>query len=352
MTRARARHLRAPRGGAAHAAPLLYRPAMRRRPDPRPWWRRWFPVLASILLLALAPLLAHAASPDTVTVRWTAPGDDGRIGVATSYDLRVSQQPIDVSNFDSANQVQGTPSPGAPGSIQSVVVHGLTYGTTYYFAIRTVDDAGNWSELSNVVTWDWVYDTSPPAAPRGLNAGIEQTGIRVTWQSNTEPDLQGYRVYRAFSAGGPWSVLNATLITDTQYLDTTVPDGTPTVWYEISAVDASGNEGPRSSAFSVGLVASGAAWVIETGYPNPSHVGDPVRIPVVLPTSAGGAVIDIVDSGGRRVRRIELDGLGSGRQEVVWDGRNDYGRETAPGAYRAWLIADGTRKSVGLLRVP
>jgi flagellar hook assembly protein FlgD len=52
------------------------------------------------------------------------------------------------------------------------------------------------------------------------------------------------------------------------------------------------------------------------------------------------------------VRRLELQGLGSGPATVDWDGQNDAGREVAPGVYRAWLIVGDTRKVIRLVRVP
>jgi len=71
----------------------------------------------------------------------------------------------------------------------------------------------------------------------------------------------------------------------------------------------------------------------------------------VMPEGVSAAVVDVVTSGGVRVRRIEVS-ASAGRQEVVWDGKNDAGRAVAPGAYRAWLIAGATRTSIRLLRVP
>ena len=67
-----------------------------------------------VLLLLLAPALAHAeaAAPDTVRLVWTAPGDDGRVGTATDYELRVSASPINANNWDQATVVPGTPGVG------------------------------------------------------------------------------------------------------------------------------------------------------------------------------------------------------------------------------------------------
>ena len=52
------------------------------------------------------------------------------------------------------------------------------------------------------------------------------------------------------------------------------------------------------------------------------------------------------------VRQLPLPGLEPGVQQVVWDGRNDAGRETTPGVYRGWLIAGDTRAVVRVVRVP
>jgi hypothetical protein len=322
---------------------------MQRRRRPQGWGPLLF---ALLLLLALAPIVAHAQGVDSVTVSWTAPGDDGQIGTATAYELRMSASPITSSNWVNAGIVAGTPTPRAPGTRQSAVVRGLTRGTTYWFAIKTVDEVGNWSNMSNVLQWDWVVDTAPPSAPTGVTAAQQSGAVRVNWSPNSEADLAGYDVYRALSAGGPFTAINGSTVTATEYLDDTVPSGAETVWYQVTARDNSGNESARSSATSLSLVTQVTAWVLETGYPNPSAAGTTVRIPVVAPSSGGDAVMEIVNDSGQRVRRLGLGTLSPGATEVPWDGRNDGGREVAPGVYTAWLIAGPTRVSARLVRLP
>ncbi len=87
-------------------------------------------------------------TPGPVTLQWTAPGDDGANGTATSYDLRYSAILITLVNFGSATQVAGEPSPQVAGSLETMAVN-LPPGT-YYFAIKTKDEANNESGLSNV----------------------------------------------------------------------------------------------------------------------------------------------------------------------------------------------------------
>jgi len=90
-------------------------------------------------------------SGSTVTLGWTAPGDDDMTGRATVYDLRRSTSPITAANFLSAAVVTGEPLPGPPGTTEAMTVGGLTHNTRYYFALRTGDEKLNWSTISNVV---------------------------------------------------------------------------------------------------------------------------------------------------------------------------------------------------------
>jgi hypothetical protein len=102
---------------------------------------------------------------------WSAPGDDGATGLAAAYDLRYSTTPITSANFASATAVTPQPTPLAAGSAQSYLALNLTPGTTYYFAIKARDEAGNWAALSNVRTVvTTVNDAKAPAAVKDLTA--------------------------------------------------------------------------------------------------------------------------------------------------------------------------------------
>lgn len=308
-------------------------------------------VVAAALMLVL-PVASARAQTDSLRVDWTAPGDDGAIGTASAYEMRFSTSPLDEAGWSSATSVPGLPAPQPAGTRQSTMVRGLTSGTTYWFGIKTVDEAGNWSSLSNVLRWDWVYDTAAPAAPSSLSATRQSGGVDVSWSANAEADLAGYTLYRAFSAGGPFSAISGPLLTTTGYTDASIPSGTPAVWYQVSASDISGNESARSSAVSVTLEAEAGVWAIAPGFPNPSGPGTAVHIPVIAPPAGGSARLEIVNNIGQRVRRIDPGAFAPGASEIQWDGRNDAGRDVAPGAYTAWLIAGPTRLAVRVVRMP
>lgn len=99
---------------------------------------------------AVSNLAASNATGSSIDISWTAPGDDGSTGTATSYDLRYSTAAITDDNFSSATQVTDEPVPSVAGSSQSMIVTGLSTSTVYYFALKTSDEVPNTSGISNV----------------------------------------------------------------------------------------------------------------------------------------------------------------------------------------------------------
>lgn len=314
--------------------------------------------LVGITLLAPARTHAQGAGSDSLSLSWTAPGDDGLVGTVTAYEVRVSTSALTDANFASATLVTTAPAPLPAGARQSMVVRGLTRGTRYYFAVRSRDDAGNVSALSNIVSWDWTLDAAPPAAPAGAAAVVQAEGkaVALTWQPNAEPDLAGYFVYRALAASGPWSRLTSAPVTAPQYTDNAIPDEATDVLYQLSAVDVLGNESARSGNLRVTVKSAGAssplAWKLLPPYPNPSRITEVARLPIEVPAAAREAHLDILDGGNQLVRRFEVTGASVGITELVWDGTNAAGRPCAPGVYRAWLVAGGVRQLVRIARVP
>lgn len=98
---------------------------------------------------AVTNLATGSPSISSITLTWTAPGDDGNIGTASQYDIRYSTSAITDLNWASATQVSGVPAPKTAGSVETFAVTGLSSGATYYFAIKTADEVPNWSAISN-----------------------------------------------------------------------------------------------------------------------------------------------------------------------------------------------------------
>lgn len=108
---------------------------------------------ASLLFLAAPQIPAiQADSSNSATINWTAPGDDGNVGQAQQYDVRYSSAPITDANFSAASQDATVLAPQPAGVHELHTVTGLTPSTTYYFAVKTKDEANNVSSISNIST--------------------------------------------------------------------------------------------------------------------------------------------------------------------------------------------------------
>lgn len=89
---------------------------------------------------------------DSVRLYWNAPGNNGNVGCAFSYEIRYMSGSFDWNTATPVNNVQ---LPSVAGSSEEIIITGLNSKTNYYFAIRTADDSGNWSPLS-IVSVDFV----------------------------------------------------------------------------------------------------------------------------------------------------------------------------------------------------
>ena len=124
---------------------------------------------------AMTDLFASNPTQDSIKLSWTAPGDDGHVGIASTYDIRCSTSMITKANWDSAAQVIGVPSPSTSGTTQSMIVTGLNPSTTYYFAIKTSGEVPNISDLSNIASATTRSSPLPPPPPTGLDVTLVVT---------------------------------------------------------------------------------------------------------------------------------------------------------------------------------
>ncbi|GEM_PF-3279453 len=122
-------------------------------------------------------------------------------------------------------------------------------GTTYYYKIKAYDEVPNESAYSNQVSAVPV-DTTPPAPPTGLTATPGDAQITLAWTLNTEPDMQGYNIYRATVSGGPYTKVNANNpVSGPTFVNSNRTNGV-TYYYVITAVDTANNESGSSAEVS------------------------------------------------------------------------------------------------------
>jgi len=124
-------------------------------------------ILCTLLLLGLIAGCSQVTSDPTnvqVTRTWTAPGDDGFVGQASTYDARYSTS-VD-SLRDHWSECPTWPAPVVPlpsGQRETVTFTlSVTTGIPYYFAIKTADEVPNWALISSI--WQETRaDVTPPS---------------------------------------------------------------------------------------------------------------------------------------------------------------------------------------------
>lgn len=153
--------------------------------------------LALVGVVALAGVgTADAGVGSSVTLVWTTPGDDGAFGTPSQYDLRFSDRPINATNFAAATRVAFVPRPSEAGTLQSCTVAGLTQGIPYYFALKTADEKGNWSQISNIAYFDGrtVGFEAAASLPMSFSSPWPNPAVTSTRFSFTLPERSGVQV--------------------------------------------------------------------------------------------------------------------------------------------------------------
>jgi hypothetical protein len=290
-------------------------------------------ILAAVTLLNSAWVASSRA--DSVTLTWTAPGEDSLVGRAARYDLRYSAQVITVETFLQATEAADMPLPAAPGTTQSYVLGGLPSGVICYLAIKTVDQAGNWSAMSNVIARVPQGTVQAPAVSALISpedgATEVATGPTLAWLASS-----GATSYRLQVARGPdfrSLVLDQGGIVETSYAVSGLANDSTYYW----RVQASGAGGLSawSSVRSFRTVAETAARSLpgfSFSVPRPNPARDLSRFDCTLPEAAPMRV-EIFDLVGRRVRLLADEVFAAGPLELAFDLRDDRGLRLAAGVY-------------------
>ena len=128
-----------------------------------------------------------------------------------------------------------------------IVIKNLIPSTEYSFAVVSVDNAGNTSELSNILNVEtYPTETTPPSVPTGVTAAlVGDMSAKITWNSSTDTQsgIYGYRIYVDGNLYTPDTLLANEII-----LKTFQPSTSHTV--EIVAIDGSGNASAKSTPIS------------------------------------------------------------------------------------------------------
>ena len=116
--------------------------------------------------------------------------------------------------------------------------------------------------------------------------------------------MNGYNVYRSTTSGGTYTRLNGTLLSNSNYTDNSVTNGT-TYYYVVTAVDTSSNESDNSGEVSakpqiltdVNILGS---WVTGTAHAKESGTNRALIFIVHAEYNTSGVSLTSVTYGGQR----------------------------------------------------
>lgn len=115
---------------------------------------------------------------DTRILAWTAPGDDGRDGNASLYDVRyvtsadiaalgaADAQSALIGYWDNLRKLTGEPDPNDAGNLEQIFLPAISPDDTVWFAMRAVDEVGQESVVSNIAGPFRVRRLAAPLRPR------------------------------------------------------------------------------------------------------------------------------------------------------------------------------------------
>ncbi|UCC78675.1 MAG: T9SS type A sorting domain-containing protein [Candidatus Zixiibacteriota bacterium] len=207
--------------------------------------------------------------------------------------------------------------------------------------------------------WD-----APPHAPQNLAQVFSGPPeyITITWDANSEPDMDGYMIIRRYHEKTELDTLATVDDTVTTYVDTDIPHvGGETenyVRYWIEAIDTAGQHSPKSDSLECAvpnnweppkLFADGSIptrFALMGNYPNPFNATTEIRY--ALPFNAH-VILEIYDILGRKTAVLIDEYQEAGYKTVHWNGLGDNGMEVSTGIYIYRLSSAGLSQSKRML---
>lgn len=183
-----------------------------------------------------------------------------------------------------------------------------------------------------------------PVVLSSFNATAVDGGkVRITWATQSETGVQGFYVLRGLTdivseaqiISPMITATNTSNLTTYSYTDREIPQsGIYYYWLLIQDID--GGES-YSNAINIQVILEGddspeivKLTALKKAYPNPFN---PVTNIAYDIAEAGFVNINIYNHKGQHVRSLVSEHKENGSYTVIWDGHDDYGRQSASGTY-------------------
>lgn len=275
----------------------------------------------------LGTITTIGVSPADSTLLWLGT-DDGNVWRGEREGGSYAWYDVTTPTLPQRWVTRVVPHPTDPSSAW-VTFNGLKWQESQSHVFATTDGGATWNDLSSNL----------PEIP--VNALTVDPGNAQKLFVGTD-----LGAYVSNNGGGSWSYLDPALPIVSVY-DLAIH---PTARY--LAIGTHGRSmytvdlGPVTAVGDPMPVASAR---LAPSYPNP--FGARATIPFHLPRASRVRLV-VFDAAGRHVRTLERGDIAAGRQERVWDGRDERGRPVASGTYRVRLeLPGGEVHTQGLVRL-
>ncbi len=297
-------------------------------------------------------LRVTASTPHSLTLAFTAPGDDGDRGTVAAYDIRQSNAALTDSTWAEAAPVPVELPPHSPGTEESFRWTGLAPESVHHVGVRGLDDAGKRGPVVDLEVTVPVDDVPPAAITDVAVTSSIAYRANLTWTAVGDDGMEGRAAaYHVRYRMGPitdeadWEAAIEAPVSlvpkapgSAEEVNLIELVGGGTVSFAVRAEDAAGNLGPVSAPASVYVAGPGRTWVV-----NVQGTGDAPTVQAAIDSAVTG---DIVEVGpGRYLENIDYLGKDivvrsqEGSEVTILDGSS---RDSSV----VVMLHDETRKAV------
>ena len=152
---------------------------------------RWFRI-DTIAPVSIKDLRVSSTTTKSLTLNWTAPGDDELKGISKGYVIKYStSSPISEDTWDKAKIYSQKWTPKRGNSLETHIISGLISGTQYWFAIKAFDDVQNSGMISNSPSGTTKSPTPPPPVDTDRDGLSDNEEMNIFGTDPLVPDSDG-----------------------------------------------------------------------------------------------------------------------------------------------------------------